>query len=84
MKNRKILFIKCSESVKYCDKAQYDEASIFEKIKIHLHNFFCKLCRDYSSKNVKLTKIIKKADLKTCSEADKESWKEKIIQETAK
>jgi hypothetical protein len=84
MKNRKIFFIECSESVKYCDKAQYDEASMFEKIKIHIHNFFCKLCRDYTSKNVKLTRTIKKANLKTCSEAEKKSWKKKINQEIAR
>jgi hypothetical protein len=82
MKNRKYLFIDCSESSRCCDKAQYNEASMFEKIKIHIHNFFCNLCRDYSSKNVMLTKTIKKADLKTCSEAEKKSWKEKINQET--
>lgn len=84
MKNRKIFFIKCSESSECCDKAQYDEASVFEKIKIQLHNFFCKPCSDYTAKNVKLTKIIKKADIKTCTEAEKQSWREKIISETAK
>lgn len=84
MKNKKFLFIKCSESSELCDKAQYEEASLLEKIKIHLHNFFCKPCSDYSSKNVKLTKIIKEADIKTCSEAEKQSWKDKITQETAK
>lgn len=84
MKNRKIFFIECSEASRCCDKAQYDEASRFDKFKIHLHNFFCRPCSDYTEKNVKLTKIIKKAEIKTCSEAEKQSWRDKITQETAK
>lgn len=84
MKKRKMFFIECSESSRCCDKAQYNEASLIEKFKIHLHNFLCKPCSDYTSKNVKLTKIIKKAEIKTCSEAEKQSWRDKIYKESAK
>lgn len=78
------IFFDCSEANLCCDKAQYDEASFFEKMKIHIHIFFCRPCRDYTNKNKKLSALVKKANLKTCSEKEKEVWKEKIQQEVSK
>lgn len=79
----KSLFFSCSESVKCCDKAQYDEASFFEKMKIHIHIRFCKPCREYTRKNNKLSALVKKANLKTCTEKEKKAWKEKIREKTS-
>lgn len=79
MKNRiNSLFLSCEDSAKCCDRAQYNEASIWEKIRIHIHIAFCKPCREYTSKNVKLTKLIKKANIKTCTEKEKEKWEREI------
>lgn len=79
MKKRiKSLFISCEDSVQCCDKAQYNEASLWEKMRIHIHIAFCKPCRDYTSKNVKLTKMIKKANIKTCTKKEKENWEREI------
>lgn len=80
----KSLFISCSDSVKCCDRAQYDEATIFEKLKIHIHNTICKACREYTRKNVKLTKLIKKSNLKACTKEEKENWEKEIERETKK
>lgn len=80
----KSLFIDCSEANLCCDKAQYEEASFFEKIKIHIHNFFCKPCKKYTDNNNKLSALVKKANLKSCSEKEKETWKEEIHKEIVK
>lgn len=84
MTKRKSLFIDCSEAAHNCDKAQYNEASLYEKIKIHLHIFFCKPCKNYTKQNSKLTKLIEESNLKTCSEDEKKVWKEEIENHTTK
>lgn len=80
----KSLFVDCSEAAHCCDKVQYEEASMLEKLKIHLHLFFCRPCKKYSEKNIKLTALMKKANLKSCTEKEKEAWKEKIDEEITK
>jgi len=74
----------CTEANHCCDKAQYDEASFIEKIKIHLHNLFCRPCNKYTDDNKKLSELVKKANLKTCTEEEKKAWKAKIDSEATK
>jgi len=81
MSKKKSLFVDCSEAANCCDKAQYKEASFFEKLKIRLHFALCGPCKDYSTKNTKLTNLIKKSKIKTCTEEEKRQWKNKIDKE---
>lgn len=57
------LFISCDEAVTTCDKAQYGEASLWEKIKHTIHLFYCKTCQKYSANNTKLTKLTQKPEV---------------------
>jgi len=50
--------IPCEEANHVCDKTQYKEASLLEKIKLSVHLLYCKACRNYTKNNSKLTKII--------------------------
>lgn len=75
------LFVKCSEATRCCDKVQYKEASFFEKLKIRLHIIFCTPCKKYTEKNTKLTQLIKKSKIKTCTEKEKQHWKEEMAKE---
>lgn len=59
------IFISCDEAQHCCDKSQYDEASLLEKIKLNIHVLFCKVCRKYSANNGKLTKLIKKEKIES-------------------
>ena len=81
MSKFKSIFVDCSKAGNCCDKAQYNEASLPEKVKMLVHLALCKPCRKYSNKNTKLTKLIKDCDLKTCTDEEKQAWKEKIRQE---
>jgi hypothetical protein len=81
MSKMKSLFVNCSEAANCCDKAQYKEASFFEKLKIRIHIALCGPCKKYSTKNTKLTHLIEKSELKTCTEAEKKKWKAKIEKE---
>lgn len=48
--------LSCDEATKICDKNQYGEASLWEKIKLSFHLFLCKKCGLYSKQNTVLTK----------------------------
>ncbi|PZD76498.1 hypothetical protein [Mesonia sp. K7] len=47
----------------YCDKAQYDEASFLEKLKLKFHLFFCKDCQTYVKRNTQLSQLFTQAKL---------------------
>ncbi len=49
----------CDEATLICDKGQYKEAPLWEKIKLNLHKFLCKKCGTYSKQNTILTKCYK-------------------------
>jgi len=76
--------MKCEEANHVCDKNQYKEASFLERIKLAIHLIYCSACRKYSFRNNKLSKAIKKSDLKTISKEDKSDLKERLHQEMSK
>ncbi len=72
----KKFFINCNEATAICNKNQYKEASIWEKIKLTIHLFICKNCGQYSKQNTTLTKACDK-HLHKCDKEYKLSEKEK-------
>ncbi|TVZ26961.1 hypothetical protein JM83_1968 [Gillisia sp. Hel_I_86] len=81
MDTKKRLLIDCSEAAYCCDKNQYKEASVTEKLKMLLHLIYCKKCRKYSSHNRHLTELIERSNIKTCTEEEKKEWREEIEKE---
>jgi hypothetical protein len=71
----------CEEVGHVCDKAQYNEASVWEKTLLKVHTLFCKLCRKHTKRNSKLTKIIKRSEIQTLSTEQKQFLKERLRQE---
>lgn len=55
------IFIPCDKANHTCDKSQYKEASLPEKIKLNIHLIYCKAYREYTKTNIKLTKKIKES-----------------------
>ncbi|TRZ44261.1 hypothetical protein [Robertkochia solimangrovi] len=78
MHSKNTLFIDCKEAVRICDKAQYDEAGLWEKFKLRLHHAYCSSCRKHSVKNGELTKLCDKANLKCMDPAKKKALKDEI------
>ncbi|MEZ4858262.1 MAG: hypothetical protein R2781_05570 [Flavobacteriaceae bacterium] len=76
--------IKCNESNHICDKSQYKEASLWEKIKLNIHLLYCDYCRKYTANNQRLTKTLKGSQLKTLGQEDKNVLRERILQEMKK
>ncbi|TXD73762.1 hypothetical protein ESU54_04630 [Aequorivita antarctica] len=74
-------FLKCNEAAHVCDKSQYNEASFFEKFKLKMHILMCVLCRRHVKRNIKLTKTIKSANIKTLHPDEKQLLKTRLQHE---
>lgn len=77
------LFISCEEATIICSKAQYNEATLLEKVKLNIHILQCKICARFAKQNGKLTEVCGKHLHKpnnehTLSKQEKEIMKEKI------
>lgn len=69
------IFVSCDKATHTCDKSQYNEASLWEKIKLNIHLIYCKACRKYSANNSKLTKITNKPEINCLKNSEKEKLK---------
>ena len=54
------LTITCDEATTICDKSQYGEASLSEKIQLNIHLLICKFCKKYTKQNSLMTQIFGK------------------------
>lgn len=79
-----LFFIKCDEAGHVCDKHQYEEASITEKIKLKFHLVYCSTCRKYSTTNKKLSVLLKNISLQFLSSEEKEQLKKAFEKELKK
>ena len=70
------LSISCNNANHVCDKLQYKEATLWEKIKLNVHLIYCRACIEYSKNNQKLTKVISESEVKYLDKEAKESMKE--------
>ena len=55
----KFINIECKEANEICNKAQYGEAKLFEKVKLSIHLATCKICSLYTKQNRLLTEVLK-------------------------
>lgn len=65
----------CSEAAHICDKSQYNESSVWEKIKLYTHILYCLTCRNYVKANKRLSLLIKKSQVTCLDKKNKESLK---------
>lgn len=77
MKKNKI-FISCEEAFQICDKAQYNEATSWEKFKLKLRYVWCRWTRNYVSKNSKLTQSIKNSKLECLKAEEKQQLQQQF------
>lgn len=52
--------LSCDEATTICDKSQYGEVTIWERIKLSLHLFLCKNCGKYTKQNGVMSKCYRK------------------------
>jgi len=80
----KKLKITCDQATTICDKSQYNEATLFEKVQLNWHLINCKFCSLYVKQNRKMTGLfkMKSADceekIKCLSKLEKEALKKEL------
>ncbi|NOY48230.1 MAG: hypothetical protein GXO84_08585 [Chlorobi bacterium] len=84
MNKKNKMFISCNEANHNCDKSQYNEASLWEKIKLNIHLIYCKACRKYSKNNSKLTQVINNSELEYLKTSEKDALKKNFEEELSK
>ncbi|WP_242085453.1 hypothetical protein [Aestuariivivens sediminis] len=72
------IVIPCDEANHVCDKTQYKNATLWEKIKLNIHLLYCRACREYTKNNTKLSKAIAKSKVECLDKCDKEKMKQKL------
>lgn len=70
--------ISCEQAAIICNKTQYREASLHEKLFLRLHIVLCRTCNSYVRKNTKFTSLCGKAGLRGLTEAEKQEMRERI------
>jgi len=70
----------CEKANHVCDKTQYKEATLWEKVKLSIHLLYCKACRKYTNNNQKLTKVINKSEITCMDKKEKEVLKENLTE----
>lgn len=78
MPKKNKIFISCDEANHSCDKNQYKEASLLEMILLNIHLIYCRACREYSSRNGKLSKYFKDPKVINLDFNTKEKMKEDL------
>lgn len=82
----KKFIITCDEATAICDKSQYGEATLTEKIKLNLHFLICRICSLYTKQNKKMTKVykMKAVDCKKTTHSLSTEEKERLKEELQK
>jgi len=76
--------LSCQEANHVCDKNQYKEATFWEKVKLNIHLIYCRACRKYTARNMKLTKTIKADKIEVMDQTAKDQLKTAFEKELAK
>ncbi|UOB16327.1 hypothetical protein [Abyssalbus ytuae] len=83
-KKKGVIFISCEEAASICDKSQYNEATLWQKIKLNIHILSCRFCKKYVKNNTHLTHLCSKAQLHSLQPEQKEEMKKVIDSEISK
>ncbi len=70
--------ITCEQASIICDKVQYGEASLWERVQLWYHLIGCRNCSQYSIKNEKLTTLCQLAKLNGFSRLEKQELKQQL------
>ena len=77
-KKKNTLLVSCEQAKHICDKMQYGEATLLERLKLRFRIMWCRATKSYSKKNSDLTQLCKKAKIKTLDQEKKVAMKRKI------
>lgn len=83
-RENKPILTACDKAQIICDKNQYKEATLIEKIKLSFHLLICKACQMYTKNNSKLTKLMNNEKVTSFKPNEKSDLEELFKQELKK
>jgi hypothetical protein len=81
---KKFLFISCEEAKHICDKSQYGESTVSERLKLSLRLLWCRITKAYSKNNKKLTDTLGNAEISCLKSYEREKIENEFNQELSK
>ncbi|TYB79315.1 hypothetical protein [Bizionia myxarmorum] len=81
---KRFLFISFKEAQHICDKAQYDEATGWEKTKLMMRYAWCRITRAYVQRNSKLSDSVKTSKLNCLNATERHHIKAQFDKELTK
>ena len=72
MKTKATVSTPCKDACFICDKSQYHECTLWEKLRLGFHILYCNTCRNYLKTNKKLTLLIKNAKINCLDKKNKD------------
>ena len=74
----RLIKITKEEAFHICDKSQYYESTVWEKVKLYLRYFWCPNTRHYVNRNKKLSKVIKSSNLDCLHYSERKEMQERL------
>ena len=74
----RLMLISKEEAFHICDKSQYYESTLWEKIKLNFRYLWCPNTRHYVKRNNKLTKAIKSSNLECLHHSERKVIEERL------
>jgi len=72
------IFINCEEASFICDKSQYNESTLWERIRLNIRLLYCGVTQKYVKKNKSLTKLVTEKEVVCMPKKAKEALKGKV------
>lgn len=72
------IFISCPEAKQICDKAQYKEATWWDRIRLNIRLLYCGVTQNYVKRNKKLTNLVTDKKVACMDKKQKQVLKTKI------
>ena len=77
----KNLYVSREDAFLICDKSQYRESTLWEKIKLNIRYIFCRATRAYVNRNIKLTKAVKSSKLECLEYSERKLMEDRFSEQ---
>lgn len=77
----RLFIISKEEAFHICDKSQYRESTLWEKIKLSFRYLWCRTTRLYVNRNTKLTKALKSSNLECLEYSERKLMEDRLNQQ---
>lgn len=76
----KKIFVSREEAFLICDKSQYCESTLWQKVKLGVRYLICRATRAYVNRNIKLTKAMKSSNLECLEYSERKLIEDRFIE----